>query len=164
MDQAVADRIGDAGFADGGVPGRRRELAGNERRGAFAAIFQDLEQIPPLGVGQWREQPIIDGQEIELGQFREEPAIGAVAATDGEVVQEPRRPDIRRREAMATRALHEGRREPRLADAGGPGDQQMMVIADPAARAEAEDDLTREAARRTEIDIFERRWPAQVAS
>jgi len=77
----------------------------DQRRGALAAIFQHLEQIPPLGVGQRREQPIIDRQEIELGQFREQPAIGAVAATDGEVVQEPRRADIRCGEAVATRAL-----------------------------------------------------------
>jgi hypothetical protein len=58
MDQPVADRIGDAGFANGGMPGRGRELAGNQRRGAFTAIFQHLEQIPPLSVGQRREQPI----------------------------------------------------------------------------------------------------------
>ncbi len=153
MDQSVADRIRDAGFADGGAPGRRRELTGNQRRGPFAPIFQDLEQIPPLGVGQRREEPIIDGQEIELGQFREQSAIGAGAATDGEVVQEPRRPDIRRREAVATRAVHEGRREPGLADAGRSGDQEMMVIADPAARAEAQDDLAGEASRGAEIDI-----------
>ena len=143
MDQPVADRIGDAGFADGGVPGRRRQLAGDQRRGPFAPIFEDLEQVAPLGVGERREQPIIDGEEIELGEFREQPAIRAVAATDGELVQEPRRPDVRRGEAVATRALHEGRREPRFADAGRSGDQQMVVIADPAARAEAQDDLAR---------------------
>ena len=90
MDQPVADRIGDAGFANGGVPRRGRKLAGNQRRGPFTAIFQGLEQIPPLGVGERREQPVIDGEQIELREFREEPAIGAVATTDGKVVQEPR--------------------------------------------------------------------------
>ena len=162
MNQPVADRIGDAGFANGGVPGRGRELAGNQRRGALTAIFQDLEQIPPLGVGQWREQLVIDGQEIELGQLGEQSAIGAVPATDGQVVQEPRCPDIRRGEAVATRALDEGRGEPGLADAGRSGDQQMVVIADPATRAEAQDHLTVEPAGRAEIDIFERRWIAQL--
>ena len=88
--------------------------------------------------------------------------IGAVAATDSEVVQEPRRPDIRRGEPVATHALHKGRREARLADAGRPGDQQMMVITAPATSAEAQDHLAGEAERRTEIDIFERRRIAQL--
>ena len=91
VDQPVADGIGDAGFADGGVPGRRRELTRDQRRGAFTPIFQDLEEVAPLGVGQRREQPVIDGEQIELGQFGEQPTIRAVAATDREVVQEPRR-------------------------------------------------------------------------
>ena len=74
MDQAVADRIGDAGLANGGVPRGRRELAGNERRRPFAPIFDDLEQVPALGIGERREQPIINREEIELGEFRQEPA------------------------------------------------------------------------------------------
>ena len=162
MDQPIADRIGDAGFANGGVPRGGRELAGDQRRGPFTAIFQDFEQIPPLGVSERREQPIIDGEQIELGEFREQPAIGAVATTDGELVQKPRRADIRRGETVATRALHEGRREPRFSDAGRSGDQQMVAITDPAARTEAQNDLTTEPARRAEIDVFERRGIAQL--
>ena len=49
-----------------------------------------------------------------------------------------------------------------LADAGRSADQQLMVIADPAARPETQDDLAREAVRRTEIDIFERRRTGQL--
>ena len=74
MDQAIADRIGDAGLANRGVPRGRRELAGDQRRGAFAAILDHLQQIAPFGIGQRREQPIIDREEIELGVFR--PAAG----------------------------------------------------------------------------------------
>jgi len=48
MNQPVTDRIGHAGFADSGVPGRGRELAGNQRRGPFAAIFEDLEEVAPF--------------------------------------------------------------------------------------------------------------------
>jgi len=162
MDQPVADRIGDTGFADGRVPGRRRELAGNQRRRSFAPIFEDLEEIAPLGVRERGEQPIIDGEQIEFSELREQPAIRAVAATDGKVVQQPRRSDIRRAEAVATRALHKGRGEPGFTDAGRSGDQQMMVIADPPARAEAQDHVAREAAGRAEIDIFERRGIPQL--
>jgi len=162
MDQPVADRVGDTGFPDGGVPRRGRKLAGNQRRGPFAPIFEDFQEIAPLGIGERGEEPIVDGEQIELGELREQPAIGAVAATDGQLVQEARRPDIRRGEAVATRALDEGRGEPGFPDAGRPGDQQMVVIADPAARAEAQDHLAAEPAWRAEIDVFERRGIAQL--
>ena len=41
---------------------------------AFTAILDDLEQVAPLGVGQRRQQPIVDGEEIELGESGEQPA------------------------------------------------------------------------------------------
>jgi len=106
MDQPIADRIRDAGLANGGVPRGRRQLAGNERRGAFAPILNHLQQVPAFRIGERREEPIIDREEIELGVFRQEPGIRSVAATDGELVQEPWRPDIGGREAVATGALH----------------------------------------------------------
>ena len=118
MDQAVADRIGDAGLPNRRVPGGRRQLAGDESRRAFAPIFNDLQQVTAFRIGERREEPIIDREEIELGVFRQKPGIRSVAATDGELVQEPRRPDVGGREAMATGALHERRRQPRLPDPG----------------------------------------------
>ena len=103
MDQPVADRIRDAGLTNGGVPRGRRQLTGDERRGAFAPVLNDLQQIPAFRIGERREQPIINREEIELGVFRQEPGIRSVATTDGELVQEPWRPDVGGREAMATR-------------------------------------------------------------
>jgi len=52
MEDAVADGIGDTRLADGRVPRSRRELAGDERRAALAAIFDHLQQIPPFGLGE----------------------------------------------------------------------------------------------------------------
>ncbi len=49
-----------------------------------------------------------------------------------------------------------------ITDARRPRDQQMMMVADPAARAETQHDVARESARRTEIDIFERGRVAQL--
>ncbi len=72
MDQPVADRIRDAGLANGGVPRGRRQLAGDERRGPLTPIFNDLEQVAAFRIGERREEPIIDREEIELGVFREE--------------------------------------------------------------------------------------------
>ena len=110
MDQPIADGIRDAGLANRRVPRGRRQLAGDQRRGPFASIFNDLQQVTAFRIGERGEQPIIDREEIELGVFCQEPGIRSVAATDGEFVHESRRADVGGGEAVATGALHEGRR------------------------------------------------------
>lgn len=75
MDQAVADGVGDTGFADRRVPRRRRQLTRDQRGRALAAIFDDLEEVTTLGVGERGEQPIVNGQEIELGKTGEQPRV-----------------------------------------------------------------------------------------
>ena len=75
MDEPIADRIGDRRVANGRVPRGRRELAGNERRRPFAPIFDHLQQVPPLGIGERRQQPIVNRQQIELREFGQEPTI-----------------------------------------------------------------------------------------
>jgi hypothetical protein len=137
------------------MPGGRGELTRDEGGAAFAAVLDDFEQVAPVGVGQRREQPIVNGQEIQLGESGEEPGIGAIAATDHEVVQQPRRAHVRGRAALPTRVLDEGRRQPRLADARGPGDEKIVVLADPGAGAETQHHLAREPAGRREVDVLE---------
>jgi hypothetical protein len=63
---------------------------------------------------------------------------------------------------MATGALHDRRRQPRLPGPGRAGDQQVGVIPNPPAGAETRDDLTVQPTRRGEIDIFERRWITEL--
>ena len=85
MDQAVADRIGDTGLPNRRVPCRRRQLARDQGRRAFAAIFNHLQQVPAFRIGERREQPIIDGDQIKLREFGQQPRIGSVPATDGDL-------------------------------------------------------------------------------
>ena len=156
LEDAIADGIGDTRLADGRVPRGRRELAGDERRATLAPIFDHLQEISPLRLGERREQPIVDRDQIELGEFGEQPGIRAVASTDRELVEQPRGSDVCRREAVPARTLDEGRGQPRFPDPGRSRDQQIVVITDPAPRAEAEDRFAIQAARRREVDILER--------
>lgn len=136
VDEAIADRVGDAGLADRGMPGGRRPLARDEGGGAFAAVFDDFQEIAAFGIGERGEQLVVDRQEIEFGEPGEETRIRAVPATDRQVVEQPRRAHVGRREAMATRALDEGRREPGLPDPRRAGDQESVVVTDPRAGAQ----------------------------
>ena len=65
-----------------------------------------------------REQPIIDGQEVELGKPCEESWIGAINSGDDEFIEQSRCTDVVRGEPTATGALDEGRGEEGFADAG----------------------------------------------
>jgi hypothetical protein len=60
-DQAVADGVGDTGFADRRVPRRRRQLSRDQRGRALTAMFDDLEEVTAFGIGERGEQPIVDG-------------------------------------------------------------------------------------------------------
>ena len=52
--------------------------------------------------------PVVDGEQVELGEAGEEPSVGAVAATDGELVQQARHPDVAGGESTATQYKKSG--------------------------------------------------------
>ena len=77
----------------------------------------------------------------------EQPGVGAVAAADGELVQQARHADVACGEAAAARPFDEGAGEEALADAARSGDDQVVALGDPRAGAEREGLLAIEAAR-----------------
>lgn len=78
MDQAVQDRVCDGGVADHLVPVLDRKLAPDRRGARGVAVFQDLEEVSPLDVGEQSEPEVIDQQELGLCQAGEKLAIGPV--------------------------------------------------------------------------------------
>jgi hypothetical protein len=56
------------------MPRGRRQLTRDKGRGALAAVFDHLEQVASLGIRQRRQEPVVDGEQIELGQAREQPS------------------------------------------------------------------------------------------
>jgi hypothetical protein len=49
VDEAVQDGVGDGGVADPLVPAFAGKLAGDHRGSGAVAVFEDLEQVMPLG-------------------------------------------------------------------------------------------------------------------
>ena len=155
MQEAVADGIGDTGFADRRMSRRRRKLTRDERGAAFTAILDDFKEVAPVRIGQRREEPIVDGEHVQLGESGQQPRIGAITATDDEFVEQSGRADVRGREALAAGVLDEGRGEPRLADTRRAGDQEIVMLADPRARAETEHHLAGKSPRGREVNVLE---------
>src|SRR5262249_2123540 len=92
------------------------QLAGNERGSSFTPIFDHLQEVAALGIRERCQEPIVDSEEIELGQLREQPRIRAIAATDGEFVQQARRPHVGGGEAVPACALDKRTGQPAFPD------------------------------------------------
>ena len=87
VEQAVADGVGLVGVADDGVPIGHGQLTGDEGRGAFGPVFDDLGEVAPLGVAQRCDHPIVDGEQVELREASQEQGVGPVAARRGQQVR-----------------------------------------------------------------------------
>ncbi len=123
MDQPIHDRIAKRDVAHAFVPAFDGHLAGEQRGATARAVFDHLQQIPPLAIPNRREAQVIDDQEIRFPELREHFAVRAVAARHHEVGQEAWQAQIAQKVAMATRTVSKRTREPRLAGSRRPRNQ-----------------------------------------
>ena len=77
-------------------------------------------------VAQRRQHPIVEGEQVEPRQTGEQSGVGAVAAADGQLVQQARHTQVARGEAAAACPFDECTSEKALADPARPGDDQIV--------------------------------------
>ena len=118
VDEAVQDGVGERRVADGVAPLVDGELAGDDRRGALVAIFEDFEQVALLGFGEDRQPPVVEDQELDAGEGFEQAGVSAVAAGERERLEEPRRPVIEDASPVPAGFVAESAGDPALADSG----------------------------------------------
>ena len=146
MDEAIEDGVGEGRLADDLVPASDRELAGDQRRAAAVAVLDDLHQIAPL-VAVRRSGPQSSRiSRSDLAEAAEQPREAAVAVGELEIGEQPRQALVEDGESVAAGLLAERAGEPRLADAAGPGDEQIAVLGDPLAGGELLEQRRRAAA------------------
>ena len=76
-----------------------------------ARFLDDLGEVAAFGVAERCEHPVVDGEQVESGQPGEQPGVGAVAAANGELVQQARHADVASGEAAAAGPCDERARE-----------------------------------------------------
>ena len=59
------------------------QLGGDESGGAFGPVLDDRGEVASLGVAQRWDQPVVDGEQVELGDAGQEPRVGPVSPADG---------------------------------------------------------------------------------
>src|SRR6266478_367341 len=115
VNEAVQDRVAEGGVADDVVPMFDGDLAGNDGRGATVAIIKDLQKVAPFGRIENRKAPIIEDEELNPAEGFEQAAISAVAASQGERLEQARDAVILDRTIIAAGFVAEGAGNPALA-------------------------------------------------
>ena len=131
MHEPVEDGVVVGGFADRFVPVLDRQLAGDQGGSALVAVFEDFQQIAPLGRGELGQSPIVQNDQIGSGEFSHDLRIASVALSVAEFVEQPGQAVVLDAEAVAAGLVAERAADPGLARAGGAGDQQVEAFLDP---------------------------------
>ena len=108
MDQAVEDGIGQRRIADGGMPVRYRQLAGDEGRAAAMPVIDDFQQITPAFVGQRRQPPVIDDQDVGSRHLGQGLGITAIVPAECQGRQQTRQANIHERQVKLLNKLLDG--------------------------------------------------------
>lgn len=161
MDEPIQDRIAKSRIANQVMPVFEGELAGHEGGPAVVAVLEDFEQVASFEVAEGGQAPVVEDEEVGLGERCEAGAIGAVGAREGEVLQEAREADVAHPQPVAAGAMAQGTGEIGLARAGRADEQDDLMLADPVATGEAEEDGAIEPARGLEVEVFHRGGEAQ---
>jgi hypothetical protein len=120
VQDAVADGVGQGGVGEVVVPLGRGQLARDDGGAVAVAVLEDLEQVAAFLVGDGRQAPVVDEQDVDAGELAKQADVGAVGAGQREVVKEPRRAPVVGAEALAAGVSGEGTGDEALPGAGGP--------------------------------------------
>ena len=115
------------------------KLARDDRGAAAVAILENLEQVAALLV-LWRSQtPVIEEEDVHPRELAEEPAVGAVGTRQAEVIEQAGGSAVVGAVAAAAGLVSQGTGDEALARAGRAGDEDLLVLGDPAAGGELAD-------------------------
>ena len=112
VDQPVKDRIGQGGLPNRLMPVLDRQLAGDDRRPAVMAIFEQLQEVPTIVITERGQAPVVENEDICFGQGRHELHIAAIAFGKRELLKEPGETQVEYRPALAAGLMPQGARQP----------------------------------------------------
>lgn len=152
---AVQDGVGQRGLVQPGVPGRHRQLAGDERRARAHPVVQQFQQVVSLVRGNRRDAEVVQDEQVQPRQLRQPFAQAAIAVGHVQLLQQPWRAGVEHREAQARGLLPQCAGEPRLAAPGGAGEQHVVAMAQPVPAGQAGDDLSAQAPAGAPVDVLQ---------
>ena len=97
------------------------------------AVFQDFQQVTALLCVQFDQAPVIEDEGLGFCQGGEELGIASIALGDGHVLEESGQAQVQGGVAVPAGVVCQGAGQPGFADAGGAGDEDIEVFANPLA-------------------------------
>jgi len=88
VDDAIENGVGIGGIADQLVPFVDGNLAGDDRRAAAVAFFENLEEIVTSGGIEGLETPVVEDEQLYAAERALDAGIAAIAAGEREVGEE----------------------------------------------------------------------------
>ena len=126
-DDPVHYRIGQSWVAHGVMPLGDGKLTGDDRGSATIAVIGHLEDVTALDVGEGRQGPIIESNDIDAGEPCEETCIRPVRSSDVEFMEEPRNSPEDGIESLSAGLVYECTRKPGLAEPGRTGHRLLTL-------------------------------------
>ena len=105
MNETIQNRVGISGIGDDFVPTVDGELGSDDRRTAAVSLFEDFEEIMARGGVERLQPPIVEDQQIGATQRAKQSGMPAIAARQGEVLEEFGNAMIEHRAIVAAGAI-----------------------------------------------------------
>src|SRR5882757_4203266 len=121
------------------------------------AVVDDLKEITTLVGGEWSQSPVVEDEEFDPRQRLEQACMASVAAGQRQGLEQPRHAMVEDGTIVAACLVAQRACDPALADAGGAGDEQVLLARDPVTIDELGEERALDAARRAQIDILDDR-------
>ena len=119
------------------------------------AVFKDFQQVATLWGGQDGQPPIVDDQHVHAGDGFEDALVTTIATGQRECFEHARGTLIEDGPPIPARPVPECAGDPAFAQAGGAGDQQVLVPGDPTAIRKMRHDTAVKATRRAQVHILD---------
>ena len=155
VDESVKNGVGQGWVADAFVPVFEGHLCGDEGGAAVVSVFGDLEEVSSLFVRQEGCCPVVEDEEVCFGERIEEFGVASVAFGAGEFAEESGGAVVLDGESFSAGCVSEGAGEVGFADAGGSGDDGVVVFTNPVAGGEGKEETFAESSFWTVIDVLE---------
>ena len=146
VDQAVEDGVSERRIADHVVPVIDGHLACDDGGSPLIAILNDLQEITALLVAELLGPPIVEDEQVGSGERLEDLGIAAIATREYKSGEQPGQTMIGDGEVLAACLVSECAGQPALADAGGSDQQETVVLPDPVAAGELQEQIAIKAA------------------
>ena len=133
MHDTIEDRVGEGRIAQMLMPAIARKLTRDDRGPSAIAVVEDLQQVLALGVFEPDQSPIIEDQHIDARKARQHGRVRPVPLREREFGKEARNAPVDHALALTAGLLSQRAGEKRLADPGRAGDEDVLMLGDPAA-------------------------------